>query len=665
MICDDDDDDDDETCLPIPRRSLIDRHSLTTNHFLSDDETSSCDRRQSCLSFNNSISIDSGIDEHLSTPKQLIALYEKSIELAAKNKINIKNAFQIPLVERLPEVLNLIAFDDRINSHENHHEPNFVKVGSLIDTSAKIYSLRVDALHHETQKLSGSIHPLDEDDIDELIRKDSKITKKSVQQSKSKSNSYIVSDLTTISLPYEFDFHPLQPSNMCRWPGGIGSESIYADMVSYTMYSSSDFPLIKGFIDLNSRMNMEYADHENILDGTVRFLCDLLPLREVIKDNEEENHILGSQILRDFTFNEEPTVSYIETIDECSIVDSINMEDDHNLLLSDLRDEPTSFYGQELQSTYTCPITMPSMDITLLPNKMSFVDHAPNLLREKTDLSDYTYFDATKLKLFAGPYVWKYTNLLPDIIKASFPIRENTSTIQNRLANVHSHSSYKSIRNFKLNFFNLEGKRSLTDIMSLNSLSKSIIKKRKQQTILLTIPKHTNQLRLTGRSCPLLDLKRSNNFSEWIFDDKTQNLWDSSNEDPIYDEHDIPNYDDGHPLDYDFIRPVHYDRIECDRNFAKIDTKKLQYQLIDEYKIECTKSSTTLPITFSSLCVNLMDKNLLSIEKNELISAFYCMLNNCNRTNLFMKHNLQQDDLIIQQQPFINSIQLSYSHRIS
>jgi len=101
--------------------SLIDRHQLPTNYFSSDNETSPSNRRQSRLSFNNSISIDSGIDEHIPTPKQLIDLYEKTIELAAKNKINTKNAFQISLVERLPELLNIIAFDDKINSNNHHH----------------------------------------------------------------------------------------------------------------------------------------------------------------------------------------------------------------------------------------------------------------------------------------------------------------------------------------------------------------------------------------------------------------------------------------------------------------------------------------------------------------------------------------------------------------
>lgn len=69
--------------------------------------------------------------------------------------------------------------------------------------------------------------------------------------------------------------------------------------------------------------------------------------------NDDRLFAAGGRALREFTFNEEPTVSYIETIDECSIVDdSVDDNDDDPNILSDLRDEPTSFHFHELQSTY-------------------------------------------------------------------------------------------------------------------------------------------------------------------------------------------------------------------------------------------------------------------------------------------------------------------------
>jgi hypothetical protein len=92
-------------------------------------------RRQSRL-FNSSY-VDNVTDEPIQTPTQLVDLYQKTLELATQGKINIKNAFSISLVERLPQVLNAIALDDQ----EHHHlGPNFVKAGSVIDTRLETHS---------------------------------------------------------------------------------------------------------------------------------------------------------------------------------------------------------------------------------------------------------------------------------------------------------------------------------------------------------------------------------------------------------------------------------------------------------------------------------------------------------------------------------------------
>jgi hypothetical protein len=112
--------------------SLAARRRTTKTIEFDDDKENSLDdsltgRRQSRL-LNNSF--NSG-DEPVQTPRQLVDLYQKTLELATQGKINIKNAFNIPLVERLPQILNAIALDDK----DNHHlGPNFVKAGSVIDT---------------------------------------------------------------------------------------------------------------------------------------------------------------------------------------------------------------------------------------------------------------------------------------------------------------------------------------------------------------------------------------------------------------------------------------------------------------------------------------------------------------------------------------------------
>lgn len=150
----------------------------------------------------------------------------------------------------------------------------------------------------ETQKLNGSIHQKaeGEDELSSIASDQSEPTKKMIQRSKPKASSYLVTDLSTISLAYEFDFHPFQPSSMCPWPGGVGYDTIYADMVSYTMYSSSDFPLVHGFINCNSRVNREFDENERILDLAMRTNYDLEPLRDAIRDDQDCNHVLGERM---------------------------------------------------------------------------------------------------------------------------------------------------------------------------------------------------------------------------------------------------------------------------------------------------------------------------------------------------------------------------------
>lgn len=51
------------------------------------------------------------------------------------------------------------------------------------------------------------------------------------------------------------------------------------------------------------------------------------------------------------------TNSYIETIDECSMIDSFHQDDDQYIL----HDEPTRIYNHELQSTYGNPFYRSSL----------------------------------------------------------------------------------------------------------------------------------------------------------------------------------------------------------------------------------------------------------------------------------------------------------------
>ncbi len=117
---------------------------------------------------------------------------------------------------------------------------------------------------------------------------------------KAKTTTFILTDLSKITLEHEFQFRPLQPPHMCQWRGGIGADSIYAEMVSSTMYSSSDYPLIDGFTNANNRPDEQQTKIDNILHHTITKMIDLTSLRGVIKTNEGHDHILGKNFNRLF-----------------------------------------------------------------------------------------------------------------------------------------------------------------------------------------------------------------------------------------------------------------------------------------------------------------------------------------------------------------------------
>jgi hypothetical protein len=285
----------------------------------------------------------------------------------------------------------------------------------------------------------------------------------------------------------------------------------------------------------------------------------------------------------------------------------------------------------------------------------------------KTDPSEYNLYDATKLKLFAGPYLWRFTNLLSEPTKAESMPQPAASLIHPPV----KHRSACSTRHFKYDFLNGKQTPSIDELMNGQTWTRRTTTKSAPRRKLLSNPirsmsviraRDAHQLRLARRLRPLSDLSSLHHFPDWA---------------PLH----LPNIDDSLPVDqldvdpmdtepsffpetlqYDFVRPVHYDKIEVDRNFSKIDAKKLQLELVDEYHRQRTQSSN--PITLSTLFAQLIDHGIISSERDQIVSAFYCMLNNCNKNHLYLKSNAQRDDLIIRQQPTTDSVQLSYSHTI-
>jgi len=83
--------------------------------------------------------------------EQLSCLYNNCVKLLNENKINVKNAFQLKLIDYMSDIV--------LNKELSGGVTNFQVVGCTIDVGTKIYAARVDALHQNTyQVLSGLNH---------------------------------------------------------------------------------------------------------------------------------------------------------------------------------------------------------------------------------------------------------------------------------------------------------------------------------------------------------------------------------------------------------------------------------------------------------------------------------------------------------------------------
>ena len=154
---------------------------------------------------------------------------------------------------------------------------------------------------------------------------------------------------------------------------------------------------------------------------------------------------------------------------------------------------------------------------------ISFADELPNLLHSKNAQSDYSYFDATKLKLFAGPSIWKYTNLLNGT-KTSTETNSNIRQQQQALnirqrnnvdrGNVGVVGSKRSIRVDVFNQLSAEQIMSGTN----NTRDKKTLGISQSALLLRLREKSLNQMQLARKVRPITDLTNLHNFPKLNFE---------------------------------------------------------------------------------------------------------------------------------------------------
>ena len=234
---------------------------------------------------------------------------------------------------------------------------------------------------------------------------------------------------------------------------------------------------------------------------------------------------------------------------------------------------------------------------------------------------------------------------------------------------VNKNKTSRSRRNYRYDLSQISKKISIEKLLS-NSLwyrrrLKHYQRRMRSTTLQQSRKKSTNfhQLRLARKMQPVALLCSLHHFPDCNLDVLSNScettMWIDGEDVPAY-SNDPPSLIE--PMEYDFARPIHYEKIEIDRNYSRVDAKKLQSQLIDEYHRQSL--STSLPISFSDLVVELFDQGTLSTDKDQIVSAFYCLLNSCHKYHWYMQNNSPCDDLLIRREFSIHSPPLSYSHKL-
>ncbi|XP_066278785.1 condensin complex subunit 2-like isoform X1 [Branchiostoma lanceolatum] len=136
------------------------------------------------------------------TNAQLADHYTSCIKLSAENKINVKNAFGLHLIDYMSQLLKT----------KNRNEvTNFQVASCTLDASAKIYAYRVDAVHADAFKMLGGLgHTESAKQTGDLPEEDGEM--KGKRPKKSGMSSTVENNLKNINVnnfDLEFEVDPL------------------------------------------------------------------------------------------------------------------------------------------------------------------------------------------------------------------------------------------------------------------------------------------------------------------------------------------------------------------------------------------------------------------------------------------------------------------------
>ncbi|KAI8817548.1 condensin complex subunit 2/barren [Fimicolochytrium jonesii] len=328
---------------------------------------------------------------------ELKSSFEEWMKIAAENKINANNSWNLALIDYFHD-MTLLRDGDSIN---------FQKASCTLDGCVKIYTSRVDSVDSETKKLlSGLVETNmrsaeDEEEVEEGTENAKPARKKANRSTNTLEND--INNLNVKKLDLEFMVDPLFKKTSADFDEG-GAHGLLLNHLSI----SRDGKIIFDASDEGTAINDEpQSTQEDAVEAEVeRERIDISKLQARFADTFQtiwQQDICPS--LKTFEFNSSSTIG-LPTSDESSAFDmsalerALDEDPDLNPVYMDDDDDSAGRFGMDVNGEHSVMID------GFGPGNPLLEDVAIGMTMGQ-DENMFSYFDTAMMKNWAGPEHWR------------------------------------------------------------------------------------------------------------------------------------------------------------------------------------------------------------------------------------------------------------------
>ncbi|XP_076359105.1 non-SMC condensin I complex subunit H [Tachypleus tridentatus] len=356
------------------------------------------------------------------TNAQLAEHYKNCIKLSSENKITIKNAFGLHLIDYMADVLK-----------NRDGTTNFQVASCTLDASTKIYAYRVDCVHAEAFKMAGGLGIADDHrkssrcdkSKDNENEETDKLDKKKKRTKKSNTVEQNTKALNLNKFDLEFEVDPLFHKMTAQFDEG-GTSSLLLNSLfcqddnCEVLLDSKSVIYGKNVLQPSSERLVEYVDIKEfkelqmLQDKDIQICPSFSSFSFTDWDMNELSSKLGNTNEKqesDLAFDPDSVPSPSK---DCGLDFENDIEDtffdegnndhfgDENTHLGQTRHDISSVTSSIIEKRDAC---FKSSRTSVQPIRLESVDQLVKILADSP--SDYSYFDHNLISAWAGPNHWR------------------------------------------------------------------------------------------------------------------------------------------------------------------------------------------------------------------------------------------------------------------